>query len=311
MFTAHFDFPSGKERYSPAVLWMPSETASPCAVLQITHGMTEHIGRYASLAEHLTAHNIAVAGFDLRGHGQRAENAVCASFGVDGWEASLQEMRSFSDALAGKFPNLPRFLLGFSLGSFLVREYLNRFPDDPLSGALIAGTGHQPGAVLSVMAAIVKTQVKKAGSDNTTPLVEKLSFETYNKKFAPNRTPSDWLCSDESQLDAYRADPFCRPAISSGLFLQLLESMKRTGNPEIYANVRRDLPVLLLSGEDDPVGDSGKGVHRVEAMMKNAGMTNVTLHLFPGARHDIFHEESGRQAFQVRDVLTTWILNHC
>ncbi|MBR5312491.1 MAG: lysophospholipase [Clostridia bacterium] len=308
MKTEFFTFESHDNISLPAVLWIPEGT--PKAVLQITHGMTEHIGRYDALAEALTARGIAAAGFDLRGHGKNPGDPACAAFGEHGWEASLEDMHRFSAVLTERFPAIPRFLLGFSLGSFLVREYLNRY-DDSLTGVLIAGTGHQPGFVLSVMAAVVKTQVKKAGFDRTTPLVENLSFGTYNKKFAPNRTPSDWLCSDDAQLDAYRADPLCRPAISSGLFLRLLESMKRTGNPEIYTNVRRDLPVLLLSGEDDPVGDSGKGVQRVEQAMRKAGMQNVSAKLFPGARHDIFHEESGRQAFQVRDVLTTWILNHC
>ncbi|MBQ9716992.1 MAG: lysophospholipase [Clostridia bacterium] len=289
----------------PAVLRMPEET--PAAVLQITHGMTEHIGRYDVLADALTARGIAVAGFDLRGHGQNPVDASCASFGESGWDASLEDMHRFSDVLTGRFPETPRVMLGFSLGSFLVREYLNRY-SDPLAGAVIAGTGHQPGFVLSIMAAIVKTQVKKAGFDRTTPLVETLSFGTYNKKFAPNRTPSDWLCSDEAQLDAYRADALCRPSISSGLFLQLLESMKRTGRPEIYANVNRDLPVLLLSGEDDPVGDGGNGVRRVEQAMRGAGMKNVTVKLFPGARHDIFHEEKSGTAEEVRTLLGDWIL---
>jgi len=279
----------------------------PEVVLQITHGMTEHIGRYHAFAAALTSRGIAVAGFDLRGHGACEGNPACASFGRGGWDASLDDMHRFSAVLNERFPGVPRFLLGFSLGSFLVREYLNRY-DDALAGAIIAGTGHQPGWVLSIMAAIVKTQVNKAGFDNTTPLVETLSFGTYNKNFRPNRTPSDWLCSDNEQLDAYRADPLCRPAISSGLFLELLESMKRTGKPEIYANVNRDLPILLLSGEDDPVGDSGKGVCRVENAMRKAGMEKVTTKLFPGARHDIFHEETNGTAENVRTLLGDWIL---
>lgn len=305
MKTEFFSFESPDNTSLPAVLWIPEET--PKAVLQITHGMTEHIGRYDALAEALTSRGIAVAGFDLRGHGKNPGDASCASFGESGWEASLEDMHRFSDVLNARFPEIPRFLLGFSLGSFLVREYLNRY-DDALSGALIAGTGHQPGFVLSVMTAIVKTQVKKAGFDRTTPLVENLSFGTYNKKFAPNRTPSDWLCSDDAQLDAYRADALCRPSISSGLFLQLLESMKRTGKAEIYANVNRDLPVLLLSGEDDPVGDGGKGVRRVEQAMRNAEMKNVSAKLFPGARHDLFHEEKSGTAEEIRTLIGDWIL---
>lgn len=306
MKTEDFMLESPDKRPVSAVLWTPD--CAPKAILQITHGMTEHIHRYDTLAEALVSRGIAVAGFNLRGHGACEGNPVCASFGQGGWEASIEDMYRFSAVLDERFPEIPRFLMGFSLGSFLVREYMNRY-DDALAGAVIAGTGHQPGFVLSVMTAIVKTQVKKAGFDRTTPLVENLSFGTYNKKFAPNRTPSDWLCSDDAQLDAYRADALCRPSISSGLFLQLLESMKRTGKSEIYVNVNRNLPVLLLSGEDDPVGDGGNGVRRVETMMKKAGMTNVTGKLFPGARHDIFHEEASGTAEEVRNLLGDWILS--
>ena len=305
MKTETFTFEGSGRLPLPALLRIPDGPVR--AVLQITHGMTEHIGRYDALAEALTACGIAVCGFDLRGHGNNPGDPACASFGAGGWDASLEDMHLFSDVLDARFPDTPRFLLGFSLGSFLVREYLNR-SDDPLAGAILFGTGHQPGFVLSVMTAIVKTQVKKAGFDRTTPLVENLSFGTYNKKFAPNRTPSDWLCSDDAQLDAYRADALCRPSISSGLFLQLLESMKRTGRPEIYAGVNRELPVLLLSGEDDPVGDGGNGVRRVENAMRGAGMKNVTVKLFPGARHDIFHEEKSGTAEEVRTLLGDWIL---
>jgi alpha-beta hydrolase superfamily lysophospholipase len=305
MNTEYLTFEGQDKRTISAVLWMPDGT--PDAILQITHGMTEHIGRYDALAESLASRGIASMGFDLRGHGTCEGAADCASFGKGGWDASLDDMHRFSAVLDERFPEIPRFLMGFSLGSFLVREYLNRY-DDALAGTIIAGTGHQPGWVLAVMAAIVKSQVNKAGFDNTTPLVENLSFGTYNKKFQPNRTPSDWLCSDNVQLDAYRADPLCRPAISSGLFLELLESMKRTGTPEIYANVDRNLPVLLLAGEDDPVGDGGKGVRRVENAMRKAGIENVTAKLFAGARHDIFHEETSGTAANVRTLLGDWIL---
>ncbi|MBQ7841452.1 MAG: alpha/beta hydrolase [Lachnospiraceae bacterium] len=105
---------------------------------------------------------------------------------------------------------------GFSLGSFLLREYLGRY-DDEMAGAAILGTGYQPGAILSVMIAIVRGQIKKVGFEKTTPLVKKLSFETYNHKFQPNRTPSDWLCADEAQIDAYLTDPLCRKDISAEL----------------------------------------------------------------------------------------------
>lgn len=286
------------------IIWLPEE--SPKAILQITHGMTEHIYRYKSLAKALTLAGIAVAGFDLPGHGRNLGSSGCASFGETGWENALNDIHEFSIYLENKYVDVPRYLLGFSLGSFLVREYFNKFHHG-FSGAIIAGTGDQPAAVLSIMMAIVKTQIKSHGFDHTTPLVKKLSFETYNSKFKPNHTDFDWLCSDESQLNSYINDTLCANSISSGLFWQLLNSMKYTGRKEAYANWNKSLPVLLLSGGKDPVGDSGAGVKRVARTMKQAGITNVDMHLLGKARHDIFHESESGVADQVPELIINWI----
>lgn len=295
----------------PGMLWLPegseaNSAAHPKVILQITHGMTEHIGRYADFARVLTEAGIAAAGFDLRGHGRNPGSPDCASFGEDGWEATLEDMHLFHQYLTARFPDVPCVMLGFSLGSFLLREYLNRYPD-PLAGAIIMGTGQQPGAVLSIIMAIVKTQIKKAGFDNTTPLVKKLSFETYNQKFKPNRTASDWLCADEEQLDTYCADPLCRRDISSGLFWQLLGSMKRTAGSRAYQNWNPKMPVLLLSGQDDPVGDAGAGVLRMKADMEKAGLKNVSLQLAAGARHDLLHECKSGAAKQAQEIVLEWM----
>ena len=151
-------------------------------------------------------------------------------------------------------------MLGFSLGSFLLREYLTEYEDDQIDGAMIMGTGTQPALVLGILISMIRGEIKKAGWDQTTPLVQNLSFGSYNNKFKPNRTSSDWLCADEVQLDRYIADELCRKDISAGLFADLLGAMKRTGNKNACANWRKDLPVLILSGRDDPVGNMGKGV---------------------------------------------------
>ena len=304
MNTERFTFKGcGGAKLSTAV-WMPD--GQPKMILQIAHGMTEHIGRYDKLAKALTAQGVVVAGFDLRGHGQNSGDAHIASFGEGGWEKSLEDMHLFFVELDKRWPGVPHFMLGFSLGSFLLREYLSKY-DDRVSGAIILGTGHQPGLVLSIICAIVKSQIKKSGFDGTTPLVQKLSFETYNQKFKPNRTASDWLCADEAQLDLYIKDDLCREHISSGLFWELLSAMKRTGANDAYRNWHKDMPVLLISGQDDPVGDSGKGVQCVEAAMRKAGMKNVQMKLFPGARHDLLHEEASGNAEEARKIIAMWL----
>ncbi len=300
-----FDLNAAENAKLNTYLWQPDGEVK--AILQIAHGMTEHMGRYDTLAQELTEKGIAVAGFDLRGHGCNEGDTNIASFGEGGWEKSLEDMRFFREAIKARFPGVPCVWLGFSLGSFLLREYLNRCEDDA-AGAIVMGTGSQPGMVLSIMASIVKGQIPKAGFDGTTPLVKKLSFETYNQKFKPNRTPSDWLCADEEELDRYRADPLCREHISSGLFYELLCAMKRTGAPGAYRGWRKEMPVLLLSGGEDPVGGFGKGVQQVHAAMQAAGMEKVKMQLFPGARHDVLHEENTGTAMQARLLLADWIL---
>ena len=287
-----------------AVCWLPEEDVK--GVLQVTHGMTEHIDRYEDFAQFLTAQGIAVAGFDLRGHGHNPGSRQVASLGEEGWEASLEDMHLFFVMLQERFENIPYYLMGFSLGSFLVREYLNRRPEK-LAGAVIMGTGSQPGPILSVIMKLVKGQIKKAGSDNTTDFVRQLSFGTYNQKCRPNRTQADWLCADTAQLDLYLADPLVRADISSGLFYQLLASMKRTGNRKNYAGWNKALPVLLLSGKIDPVGDEGKGVLAVKTDMGKAGIGNVTLQLFEGARHDLLHEYASGAAGRAQQLIAQWI----
>lgn len=285
----------------PAVIWQPEGEIK--AVLQITHGMTEHIGRYERFAADLCGLGIAVVGFDLRGHGKNSGDPNVASCGEGGWEASIEDMRLFFELLEQRFLKVPYYMLGFSLGSFLLREYLNKYPNG-ISGAIIAGTGHQPGWLLSIMMGIVEGQIKKAGYDQTTDMVRQLSFGTYNQKFKSNRTTADWLCSDEVELDQYLADPLVRKDISAGLFYELLGSMKRTGKSCAYGN----MPILLISGQNDTVGDFGKSVQTIYNRMKKTGMENVTIRLLPNARHDIFHEETSDVAEKVRRCICDWIL---
>lgn len=295
MQETEFQFAGAQGTELPARLWLPD--GQPRLVLQISHGMTEHSGRYDTLAAALAEHGIACAAFDLRGHGRNPGSRTCADMGPDGWEQSLSDLQRFCERLRESFPGVPLGMLGFSLGSFLLRDALCRGMVAP-AGVILAGTGTQPGAVLAVIQAIVRGQLRRAKPGGTTPLVQKLSFGAYNRKFAPNRTRADWLCADEEALDRYCADPLCRPDISAALFLELLSAMRRTGGKRALAGWNR-CPILLLSGADDPVGAMGSGVRQLGAAMERAGLPVQTV-LLPGARHDIFHEEACGAAAQAR-----------
>lgn len=286
-------------------IWSP-ETL-PTMVLQVTHGMTEHILRYEALARELTTYGIVVAGFDLRGHGENPSPHKAATMGKDGWENTLEDMHQFRWLLSKRFSGLPHYMMGFSLGAFLLREYLSR--NEAPNGAILIGTGTQPAFLLSMLMKLVRKEADKYGFDNTTDLIWNLSFGTYNRKFKPNYSNYDWLCSDQAQLSAYRRDRFCKPTISAGLLYDLLASMKRTGGAHAYDHWYKKMPILIISGQDDPVGNMGAGVKRLLRDMGKAGMTDVRMHLLPNARHDVLHEEVTGAAREARDIIWRWIMN--
>lgn len=300
-----FEFSGFDQTPLYSVLWIPDCPAK--LILQISHGMTEHIERYDQFARELNSHGILVAGYDLRGHGHNPVNPSCCSLGEGNWKKSLEDMRLFHRFLDSRFPNLPHVLLGFSLGSFLVREYLEK--DSSVSGAVLMGTGDQPGWVLTFLKSLVQGQIRKHGFDQTTPLVKKLSFETYNLKFSPAETPCDWMSSDKTEVRRYRNDPLCQTDISSGLFWQLLTSMHHTGKLSSFESWNKQLPVLLLSGDKDPVGDLGKGIQRILKKMNKSGISSVKMHLIPGCRHDLLHEFENGGTKKAIHILISFLLD--
>lgn len=303
-----FSFYGAGEMLFRGTIWMP-DAVRPRLVVQVVHGMTEHIGRYEKLAEAVTAHGMALAGYDLRGHGYHAPHAQCASFGEGGWEASLQDLHACHQTLRKRYRDVPQVLLGFSLGSFLLRDYLSVY-NTSCAGVIIMGTGAQPSAVLGALKLLVKGEIKKAGFDNTTPLVQKLSFETYNKQFAPHHSAFDWLISDAVEVARYVQDPLCKSAISAGLFWQLLDAMQRTGRASTYNQWPQNLPVMLMSGREDPVGDGGKGVEHVAKQMEKAGFEDLSMFLMPRARHDVLHEVENGTAEKAISMIVAF-LEHC
>lgn len=168
------------------------------------------------------------------------------------------------------------------------------------------GTGDQPAWILRIIIQLVKHQIKTCGYARTTPLIRKLSVENYNKHFQPNQTAYDWLCSDMDTLQEYIQDDFCKKEISAGLFLQLLQGMHRTGRKTALQNWNKQLPILLISGQQDPVGDFGKGIQSFNRKLQQAGFT-PEMYLIPSARHDLLHEESGSAAQDTLKIILSWL----
>ena len=306
MKTECFEFIGHNNTPLAAALWLPEGDVTH--ILQINHGTAEHTGRFWRLAEYLTAHGIAVAGFDLRGHGRNPHPKDLAVLKEGEWAATIQDMRLFFRYLDDRFLGCPHYMFGYSLGSFLIREYLEQYSDG-VAGVAFTGTGYQPGWVLGMTNAIVGSQIKKVGFDGYSPLVYQLSFDAYNQKFKPNRTPVDWVCADEAELDDLLADSLCSSKFSAGLFYQMVAAMKLTNRAQAYENWNKDMPVLILAGQFDPVGNMGKGVVTLKKRMEQAGMKNVSLHILPNSRHNTLMEHASGDAEKAMALMRDLILS--
>lgn len=305
MVKKEFMFPSCDQKTAlHAVEWLPE--GSPRAVLQISHGVSEYILRYGNFAAFLTARGFAVVGNDHLGHGQSvAPRAPRLYFGPAGsWNTVVDDIYALRCLEDRKFPSLPYFLLGHSMGSFLVRTYLIRYPGT-VDGAILMGTGQMSPALVAAGRAIAAVESCRVGEKNSSPVIQKLAFETYNKGFAPNRTVFDWVSSDDAAVDDYAADPNCGETPSVGLFRDMLEGIAFITKQSNVEQMDRDVPVLFVSGGEDPVGERGKGVMRAYQSFHRAGVRDLTVKIYPGARHEILNDTCRMEVY--RD-LAAWLL---
>ena len=285
--------------------WLPD--GPPKAVLQISHGMAEHSARYARLAQALTDAGYAVYANDHRGHGATAREADHGYFADQhGWDTVVEDVRAVTRFAQEEHPGLPVFLLGHSMGSFLARSYVIEDSRD-LTGLVLSGTAGDPGLLGKVGLGVAHAEARLRGKRHVSPLLDKLTFGQYNAAFKPNRTDFDWLSRDEAEVDRYVADEKCGRTFTSGFFVDLVSGLGRVNDRRQVARVRRDLPILLLAGDKDPVGDAGKGPLAVKEAYESVGVTDVTCTLYPGARHEIFNETNRDE---VTSDLVTWLDAH-
>lgn len=306
----HFRFLSsdGKTQLH-ACLWIPDEKIKFRAVLQIAHGVAEHIERYDDFARYLNEQGIVVAGHDHLGHGQSLpEGGTPVYFGEkDGWKHAVDDIHGLHLILSKRYKRLPQLIMGHSMGSFLTRSYLIRYPGEK-QAAILMGTGWQPQAKLTGGRAVAEVVCAAQGPSSASKLVNDLAFGGYNKAFAPNRTGYDWLSADSENVDRYIADPLCGADATVGLFRQMLHGIAFNQNPKNLTRMDSSLPVLLISGDRDPVGDMGKGVRRTAAAFRKAGLSDVTVKLYPGLRHEILNEGPMRQT--VYEDIWHWLEPH-
>ncbi len=302
-----FYFPSSDGRTSiHAVEWTPD--GAPVGVFQIAHGVAEYALRYEPFAEFLCGKGFVVAANDHIGHGLSvADGAPPLYFGEkDGWMHVVDDMHTLRDTMHAKYTELPYFLMGHSMGSFLARTYLIRYPGT-VKAAIIMGTGQQSGAMVAGGKLAASVIGRRHGFDKFNATVDNLAFGAYNKPFEPKRTAFDWLSVNEENVDRYIADPLCGGGATVGLFRDMLGGIGFIGKASNLRKMDLNTPILFISGAMDPVGDLGKGVQKAYQSFLAAGVRDVDIKLYPGLRHEILNE---KESDQVRADIWAWIEKH-
>lgn len=288
--------------------WVDADNSEPKGVVQIAHGMAEHIARYELFAKSLVNAGYIVYGNDHRGHGKTGKETNSIGYFAEdnGFDRVVEDMYELTTLIKNEHPTLPIFLLGHSMGSFLTRRYIQLYGSQ-IEGVLLSGTGGNPGFIGKMGIAIAKQEMKRKGGQTQSPLMNKLTFGSYNKSFKPARTEFDWLTRDEQEVDKYIEDPLCGGIFTSGFYYDLLTGIAVIYNDEENKKIPLDLPIFLLSGDKDPVGNFSKGVLQASEVYKKLGMRNVTVRLYKEGRHEILNEINKEEVYQ--DIID-WLNTH-
>ncbi len=280
------------------------EVDKPKAIIQIAHGMAEHAKRYEYFAKALNKAGYTVYANDHRGHGKsvktKEELGIMAD--EDGFNKTLDDMRTLTNLIKEKHPNLPIVLFGHSMGSFLAQKYLMYYPED-ISCAILSGSNGENPVILSYLAKkIAASEVKKLGRNEKSKKMNALLFGKFNKKFKPNRTDFDWLSTNETEVDKYVNDDYCGFLFSAGGYHDMISEIIHINNSDKINNIPKNLPILLVSGDKDPVSNFGKGVIKLRDKYLNSGIKNVEMKLYKGLRHEVLNENG-------RDLIIDDIIN--
>lgn len=280
------------------ILYLPE---NPKGILQIVHGMIEHIGRYDAFMTYIAENGYIVFGHDHLGHGKTAENESELGFFAkkNGHITVCEDVYAFTNAIKKEYPNLPLAMLGHSMGSFIARNTVLTHPD-ACDALIIMGTGGPNplsgfGLVLTALLRFL------FGEKHFSKLVYIAAFGSYNKRTG-SKNPCAWLSRDEEEIKKHDADPFCTFSFTVSAMNDLIRLQARANHKKWFSGIRKDLPILIVSGTDDPVGNYGKGIETIYRKLQKAGALHVKKILYPEMRHEILNEFGRETVF--RDILS-------
>ncbi len=291
----YFTSSTGNKVY--AQKWINKDVTEYKGIIQLVHGMQEHIGRYDEFANLLSECGYIVVGHDHLGHGNTVKKEE--DFGYfadkDGWDRLVEDIHILQNQIQKQYPNLPYVIMGHSMGSLLVRTYVTKYKDN-LSGMIISGTSGQKGGLLILGKMITKLIMFFRGKRYKSKVLEYLVTGSFNKKFKPNRTNADWTTRDKGVVDKYQKDPKCGKNFTAIAYYDLLNGTYYLSKQK-NINKTLKIPVLIFSGDKDPVGENAKGVIRVYNMLKKAGLDKVKIRLFKDGRHEMLNEINKEEVY--------------
>lgn len=289
-----------------ACRWLPDLQMTVKGIVQISHGMCERSCRYIQLAEKLTACGYGVYANDHIGHGYTAGDPDKLGVpGADAFNRMANGMLELGEIVAKEFPDLPRFLLGHSMGSFLTQKIMY---DDrhTYHGFMLSGT-NGPRGLLKLGEQVALLQAKFQGIDHRSMLLNAMVFGGFNRSFRPVRTAFDWLSRDPEEVDQFVNDPLCGAICTTGFFIDFFRLLQEIHWPASLENINSKLPVYIFAGDRDPVGLFGKGVLSLVDMYRSLGLQDVEYRLYPEGRHEMLHETNREEV--MKDILD-WLDRH-
>lgn len=292
-----FDSRDGKTRLH-AVRWIPE--GKVICILQIVHGMAEYVERYEEFARYMAEKGVLVTGEDHLGHGKSVPQGGTYGYFCkqDPATVVVRDVHRLKKMTQEEYPGVPYVILGHSMGSFIFRNYLSRYGTG-IQGAIICGTGSMPAPVILSAKAVAKIQKLFVGEKHVSKLLDSLAFGSYNKRIKQHETAFDWLAGNKPVVETYMKDPLCGFVFTVNGFETLFELINRAQKPENMRKIPKELPVFLIAGEEDPVGDYGAGVERVyKSYKEELGIKNVKIKLYAGDRHEILNESDKEQIYE-------------
>lgn len=286
----HFTFHSKDQRKIFVYFWY-REGITPKGIVQISHGMAETAARYKDFARELTQNGFFVYANDHRGHGKSADSPEEQGYlgEEDGFELLVLDIKKLTKIIRKNHPTIPIYLFSHSMGSFAAQKYIMD-DADRIDGLILSGSNGKQGFILSVGKILSKIEMIFRGKKAKSKFMNQITFGQYNKNFQPEITGVEWLTRDKNEQIKYLNNPYCGSIFPASFYYEFFSHLQYIENKKNFDKIPKDLPIYILSGDEDPVGDFGRGVQNLNKRYKKQGVKDLNMKLYEGARHELLNE---------------------